>query len=201
MRRWLCGWMAAAVAWGGGLALAEEAARDSGPEVMTLVTSGRELLTAGKTTEAMAILEKAVKLDAQSNEARFLLGAAYIEAERYEDARPMLESLLTAMPDNPMIRNNLAWVYVKSKNPAVRNPAKAVKLARAAVMDAPSDYLIWNTLSEAYYAEGRYDRALRAAESALRLSVLAGVTNAAASRELVSRCRKAVDGAGGPEKE
>lgn len=166
------------------------AAADAG-EAQTLLTSGRELLSRGKITEAVALLEKAKALEPRSNEAAFLLSAAYIEQERLEEALPMLEALQKAMPDNPMIKNNLAWVYVKSKDAAVRNPGKAVKLARAAVIDEPADYLIWNTLSEAYYAEGRYDRALRAAQSALRLSVLAGVTNTASRRELVARCRRA----------
>jgi tetratricopeptide (TPR) repeat protein len=160
-------------------------------ESRALLTSGRELLSKGKIPEAVAILEKARLLEPKSNEAGFLLSAAYIEQGRFEDALPMLESLQKAMPDNPMIKNNLAWVYVKIKDPAIKNPAKAVKLARSAVIDAPSDYLIWNTLSEAYYAEGRYDRALRAAQSALRLSVLAGVTNTVAGKDLVARCRRA----------
>jgi len=160
-------------------------------ESRTLLTSGRELLAAGNITEAVALLEKARMLEPKSNEAGFLLSAAYIEQGRFEDALPMLELLQKAMPDNPMIKNNLAWVYVKIKDPAVKNPARAVKLARAAVIDAPADYLIWNTLSEAYYAEGRYDRALRSAQSALRLSVLAGVTNTVSGKDLVARCRRA----------
>ncbi len=169
----------------------ETGGKQDATEVRTLVNSGRELLGAGKTAEAIAVLEKAVRLGPESQEARFLLGAAFIEAGRYEDAGPLLETLLKVLPDNPMVKNNLAWVYVKSKDDNVRNPAKAVRLAREAIMDAPSDYLIWNTLAEAYYADGKYERALRAAESALRLNLLAGVTNTAACRDLVSRCRKA----------
>ncbi len=169
---------------------AGKATRDAG-EARTLLSSGRELLKQGKIPEAVALLEKARVLEPQGNEAAFLLSAAYIEQERYEEALPMLEALQKSMPDNPMIKNNLAWVYVKINDPAIKNPGKAVKLARSAMMDAPSDYMIWNTLSEAYYAEGQYDRALRAAQSALRLSMMAGVTNTVASKELVARCRRA----------
>lgn len=198
MRGWLLASVSACFLCGALLA-AEEGEGGRAPdkaEVRTLVNSGRELLGARKTTEAIAVLEKAVRVGPESQEAGFLLAAAYIEAGRYEEAGPILESLLNALPDNPMVKNNLAWVYVKSKDASVRNPAKAVTLARAAVLDAPSDYLIWNTLAEAYYADGRYDRALRAAESALRLNILAGVTNTVACQELVSRCRKAAGDAG-----
>lgn len=177
-------------------------AAESG-ESRTLLTSGRELLTQGKIPEAVALLEKARALEPQSNEASFLLSAAYIEQGRFEESLPMLEVLQKSMPENPMIKNNLAWAYVKVKDAAVRNPGKAIKLARAAVMDTPADYLIWNTLSEAYLADGRYDRALKAAQSALRLSVLAGVTNTASGRDLVARCRRAAGeaGRGGTEEE
>lgn len=52
-------------------------AAESG-ESRTLLTSGRELLTQGKIPEAVALLEKARALEPQSNEASFLLSAAYI---------------------------------------------------------------------------------------------------------------------------
>lgn len=164
-------------------------------EVAELLSSGRQSLQAEKWTEATALFEKALKLDPASDEAMFGLSVAYIQLEKYAEALPLLQKLNQQVPSSPMVKNNLAWVYVKSKDPAVRDPQKAVKLARAAVLDVPSDYSIWNTLAEAYYAAGQFDRALRAAQSALRLSTLAGVTNSAASRELVVRCRKAAGAA------
>jgi len=90
-----------------------------------------------------------------------------------------------------VIENNLAWVYAKAKDPAVRDPAKAIRLARDAVLAVPSDFNIWNTLAESYYAAGRYDRALRAARNAWQLSQLAGVTNDAPFREVLTRCESA----------
>lgn len=197
-----CGAMAIEAVPAKGVVGGKPGGAESG-ESRTLVTSGRELLTQGKIPEAVAILEKARALEPQSNEASFLLSAAYIEQGRFEEALPMLEALQKAMPENPMIKNNLAWAYVKVKDTAIRNPGKAITLARAAVLDTPADYLIWNTLSEAYLAEGRYDRALKAAQSALRLSVLAGVTNTASGRDLVARCRRAAaeTGRGGTDEE
>jgi tetratricopeptide (TPR) repeat protein len=177
-----------------GTARAEAAAGKS--EVQTLLASGRQALGAGKWTEAAALFEKAQRMDPANDDAAFGLSAVYIELDRLPEALPLLERLIKIAPENPMVRNNLAWVYVKIKDPAVRNPGKAVRLARAAVLDMPSDYSIWNTLAEAYLADGRYDRALRAAESALRLSRLAGVTNTVPSLDLVSRCRKAAGRAG-----
>ena len=169
----------------------QTSADTSAAETQTLLSSGRGALADSKWTEAVALFEKARKLDPTNSEAEFGLSAALIELNRFSEALPLLEHLHQVVPDHPMIKNNLAWVYVKCTDPAVRNPAKAIKLARGAVLDLPSDYSIWNTLAEAYYADAQYDRALRAAESAWRLSRLAGVTNSAATRELVARCRKA----------
>lgn len=164
--------------------------RPSG-EVADLLSGGRQSLQGGKWTEAAALFEKALSLDPASQEATFGLSAAYIQLNKFDEALPLLLTLSRQLPANPMVKNNLAWVYLKSKDPAVRDPQKAVRLARGAVLDVPADYSIWNTLAEAYYATGQFDRALRAARSALQLSTLAGVTNNTAGRELVVRCRKA----------
>jgi len=164
--------------------------REVAGEVGTLLVSGRSCLLDAKWTEAAALFEKACSLDSTNNEAAFGLSAAYIELKRCEDALPLLEKLVKAVPDNPMVKNNLAWVLLNIKGQAAANAPRAIKLARSALLDVPSDYSIWNTLGEAYYAGGQFDKALRAAQSGLRLSLLAGATNSPC-RELVSRCRKA----------
>lgn len=200
--KWLSmGMMAAWVAGAGLVALAQgtsappaqaavAVARPSG-EIVELLAGGRQSLQAEKWTEAAALFEKALTLDDASQEAMFGLSAAYIQLEKFGEALPLLLALNRQLPLNPMVKNNLAWVYLKSKDPAVKDPRKAVKLARDAMLDVPADYSIWNTLAEAYYATGDFDRALRAAQSAVQLCALAGVTNNAASRELLVRCRKA----------
>lgn len=167
-------------------------------EAQSLLAGGRQALTASKWAEALALFEKAARLEPDNNEAAFGLSVALIQLGRMEEALPLLERLRKAAPDNPMVMNNLAWVYVKSKDPASRKPAEAIKLARAAMLEQPSDFSIWNTLAEAYYADGNYASALRAAQNALRLSRLAGVTNDAVYVELVSRCRRAGSGSATP---
>lgn len=163
-------------------------------DVADLLSSGRDCLMNGKMTEAQALFEKACSLDPANHEAAFGLSAAYIELKRYELALPLLEKLNKEVPDNPMVKNNLAWALLKVKDPAPTNAARAVKLARAALLDVPSDYSIWNTLGEAYYATGQFEKGLGAAQSGLRLSLLAGMTNTPC-RELAARCRKAAGAA------
>ncbi len=163
-------------------------------EVADLLSSGRECLINGKMTEAQALFEKACSLDPTNNEGAFGLSAAYIELKRYDRALPLLEKLNRDVPDNPMVKNNLAWALLNIKEASPENAARAVKLARSALLDVPSDYAIWNTLGEAYYAAGQFEKGLSAAQSGLRLSQLAGITNSPC-RDLVMRCRKAVGAA------
>jgi tetratricopeptide (TPR) repeat protein len=164
----------------------------AGGEALQLLEAGREALKAGRWVEAAALYEKARTMEPDNREAAFGLSAAYMELQRFPEAYPLLERLHEDVPDDPMVKNNLAWVCVKAKEPALRDPARAIRLAREAVLDVPADASVWNTLGEAYYAAGQFEKALRAARSALSLGLLAGSPNVAASRELVARCRRAV---------
>lgn len=163
-------------------------------EVSDLLSSGRDNLMNGKLSEALALFEKASRLDPVNHEAAFGLSASYMELKRYDQALPILENLHQALPDHPMVKNNLAWTLLKIKGSTPANAARAVKLARDALLDVPSEFSIWNTLGEAYYATGQFEKGLSAAQSGLSLSLLAGVTNSPC-RELVVRCRKALDAA------
>lgn len=188
---WVMIWLAGVI-----MAGAEETSTPTvvSGEVAELLSSGRENLQNGKRAEALALFEKACRLDPSSQEAAFGLSAAYLELKRYEEALPILEKLNKDIPDHPMVKNNLAWALLKVKGTTPENATRAVKLARAAVLDVPSDYSIWNTLGEAYYATGQFEKGLSAAQSGLRLGQLAGVTNSPC-RELAVRCRKAASAA------
>lgn len=174
------------------------AAADVAEDVSALMVGGRTALGEGRWLEAATLFEKIRVLQPSNNEATFGLSAAYLELKRFPDALPLLETLVKAVPDSPMVKNNLAWVLLHVKDASGTNTVRAVKLSRAALLDAPSDFSVWHTLAEAYYASGRYDKALAAAENGLRLSLLAGVTNSPC-RELVARCRKAAGNAGSDE--
>ena len=171
-------------------AITSPAGNGKAGEVGTLLSSGRDCLVNGRPTEGLALFEKAFALDPANNEAAFGLSAALLELKRFSEARPVLEKLALNLPDHPMVKNNLAWAILEDKSQKSPDTARAIKLARAALMDVPSDYSIWNTLGEAYYAAGQFEKALRAAQSGLRLSLLAGITNSPC-RELSARCRKA----------
>lgn len=177
---------------------AAPAAVDVAEDVSALMVGGRTALGEGRWLEAATLFEKARTLQPSNNEAAFGVSSAYLELKRFSEALPLLEALAKAVPDSPMVKNNLAWALLNVKDASGTNTARAVKLSRAALLDAPSDYSVWHTLAEGYYAAGRYDKALAAAENGLRLSLLAGITNSPC-RELVARCRKAAGNTGTDE--
>ncbi|MHC1741713.1 MAG: M48 family metalloprotease [Syntrophobacteraceae bacterium] len=93
------------------------------------------------------------------------LGGALLELGRHRDAEHWLVKALEALPDDPVILNNLAWFYATAPPPYFM-PEAALKLAKEAAEKAPEPYIL-DTLAEAYHVNGRHEEALRTIELAL----------------------------------
>ena len=89
---------------------------------------------------------------------------------RYKEAAGLLDALVAEFPDNPMLRNNLVWVYATGGE--MKNGKLALRHAREALLTSPYAPALWNTLAEAYYMSGQYDKALQASDQALDLLML-----------------------------
>lgn len=171
--------------------LARAEAKTPASEMDAMLT-GRDLLNQGRWQEAARYFRATLKTAPASSEARFGLATALTQIERYAEAVPLLEALLREFPDNPAVLNNLAWVLAKTDDPGLRDPPRALRLARDAVLAGPSDFNIWNTLAEAYLANAQPVRALRAARVALGLARSdGGVRDAAPLENLMRRCARA----------
>lgn len=157
----------------------------------TLLEQAQALQSESKWKEVVPILEQAYRQDPTNEAVIFGLGTTYSQVGRYRDGLKLLLELLQKVPDHPSVQNNVAWIYAKATDPDIRDPQKALIYARRALMTVPSDYNVWNTLAEAYYAQSNYQRALRVARVALQLGRLSGDADLAATRELVQRCRTA----------
>ena len=71
----------------------------------------------------------------------------------------MYEKLIAVRPDNDLVLNNLAWLYLTSQDRQLRNLDKAMKLAQKSVELFPTiDNL--DTLAEAYFQSGEIKKAL-----------------------------------------
>jgi len=125
---------------------------------------------------------------------QFSRGTAYVQAGKFQEALDDLLPIMDEYPENHMIKNNVAWIYATADDIAIRNGAKALSLARDAVLQAPSDIHIWNTLSEAYFVSAQYDKALKRAEIALQMAVRQSQPEERLKNmaEQVEKCRQAV---------
>jgi tetratricopeptide (TPR) repeat protein len=73
-------------------------------------------------------------------------------------------------PDDGLVVGHLAWELAISEDPTIRDPARAVVLARRAVKLAPDREMLWITLGTACYRAGRWGEAVTALEKGLALA-------------------------------
>ena len=159
-----------------------------------LVARARKEADAGNNDAAVVTLQSALDREPGNRNAAVALGRQYLQMSRYREAVALLDPVIKAEPGNYVLMNNVAWVRAVATEPDVFNPAEAVRLARAALTLAPSDFHVWSTLAEAFYANGAFDEALRAARQTLRLAELdpKAASGLAVYRGQVTKCEQAV---------
>lgn len=164
-------------------------------EVDALASRGLELLASGQLQAAESVFKQALRKDKSHRKALFGLGTTYIEMRRYKEAETVLLELLRQYPGAVEGLNNLAWMYATASDPAYRKSEKALRYAQDAVLLQPNAFELWNTLSEAYYVLGEYDKAKRAAEQALRLSIEKGAPQRVVGdyRRQLEKCTRAAE--------
>ncbi len=85
------------------------------------------------------------------------------------EAQKAFEKALELAPTHVLAHNNLAWLQATGLDPRVRNTARAVELAQAAVRLAPQVGFCWNTLAVAHYRAGDWKAALAALDKSMAL--------------------------------
>jgi serine/threonine protein kinase/tetratricopeptide (TPR) repeat protein len=94
-----------------------------------------------------------------------------LEAEQaYRQALILQEKLVTEFPNTSGYHNVLAWRLVTCPDSKLRDPSRAVDLAKKAVQLAPDIGSIWNTLGVAQYRAGNWEDAVAALEKSMQLS-------------------------------
>jgi len=87
-----------------------------------------------------------------------LLGDISMERGHEAEAIHYYEKALELDPGNPTVLNNLAWLLVRAKNQRLRDPQRALSLARKATEKEPIAVYL-DTLAEAWFAVGNPSRA------------------------------------------
>lgn len=132
-----------------------------------LMDMGVKYTDEGDYAEAEQAYLRALNKNPDNPSIRFSLSTLYLQTARYEEAAAILTRMKDEYPYHPVILNNLAWIYASSKT--LKNSKKALLHAREAILSKPTDPSLWDTLAEAYYISGEYEKSLRSSNHALDL--------------------------------
>jgi tetratricopeptide (TPR) repeat protein len=147
---------------------------------------GRVLLHLGRLVEARMALQRAQELGIDSGALYALLATSAQLLGRDADAAREYREALARDPELISAANNLAWILAASRDPSLRNPEEAVRLAELALEKRQiPDPGFLDTLAVSYAADGRFDDAVRTATSAAELAEQTG--QAATAKEIRSR--------------
>ena len=82
------------------------------------------------------------------------------------------DKALEIKPDMPALLNDFAWTLATHKNPEIRNPEKALTMAkRACEYTDFKEVNFLDTLSVAYAANNKFSRAIETAQKAIDLAM------------------------------
>ena len=95
-----------------------------------------------------------------------LIGDLMLTRKMEEKAFVAYEKAYSLEPANPEIMNNFAWLLLTSENLTLRDPFKALTLARGAATLQPKGHVL-DTLATAYWANGLVDEAVRTEKQAI----------------------------------
>jgi eukaryotic-like serine/threonine-protein kinase len=90
------------------------------------------------------------------------LGISLAATGQAADADIAFEKALEVAPQDPSPHNSLAWYLATSADTKLRDPGRAVQLAKRAVELAPTESSYWNTLGTARYRAGDWRGAIEA---------------------------------------
>ncbi len=76
------------------------------------------------------------------------------------------DKALDLEPSNPKLLNNLSWLLLTSEDPSLRDPERALDMARLAGMQLPAGHVL-DTLATAYWANGFVEKAVQIEKKAI----------------------------------
>jgi uncharacterized protein HemY len=96
-------------------------------------------------------------------------GQAVAGAGARNEAVAGWEQAVQAGAEHAEVANAVAWFLATTCEPPIRDPVKAVGLAKKAVDSAPQNGDFWHTLGAAYYGAGQWQQAVAALEKSIQL--------------------------------
>jgi tetratricopeptide (TPR) repeat protein len=119
--------------------------------------------------EGIGYLRAAVAVRPQEAEAMMNLSLGYEFLGEYDQALACYRKALESAPQDASLHNSLAWLFATSENAQLRDPGRAVHLAKRAVDLESHDGNSWNTLGVAQYRAGEWQAAIDALGKSMEL--------------------------------
>jgi tetratricopeptide (TPR) repeat protein/serine/threonine protein kinase len=135
-----------------------------------LANRGNALRMLGHNDEALQAYERSIRLDRRQGSVYHNYGAALADAGRTKEALLAFERAYElGFRRDPQTLNQVAWVRATAADPSLRNPSRAVELARAATGLVPREGAAWNTLGVALCRTKEWSKAIPALERSMEL--------------------------------
>jgi tetratricopeptide (TPR) repeat protein len=134
-------------------------------------TLGVAYYRAGRRQEATALMEMDLgDLGAmiQAEDAR-QQAEGFLQSKQWDMAIGAYAQAVDLEPKTALTRNNLAWLLTTCPDSKLRDPSRAVELAKKAVELAPKEGTLWNTLGVAQYRAGDWKAAIEALSKSMEL--------------------------------
>jgi protein O-mannosyl-transferase len=154
---------------------------DPASRAQTYLQLGSAVAAQRRADEGIPYLERAVAMDPSNKTADLILAQAYADAGKDALAIRQFQRALERRPEMPVLLTRSAWVLATSRDPAVRDGARAVELAEHALrVTKGQDPVVYETLAAAYAEAGRRNDAVAAVDAAIAISRATGDAQTAA---------------------
>ncbi len=117
----------------------------------------------------LGVLERGMERSPSDYRLYSAAAAIYHEMEKWDEAKNYYEKSLAIKYDQPETLNNLAWLLVTCEDELFRERRRGLRLARDAA-SLKTEAHIYDTLAEAFLINEKYEEAVEASETALKLS-------------------------------
>ncbi|MBL92029.1 MAG: hypothetical protein CMH56_09510 [Myxococcales bacterium] len=150
--------------------LAKERIEEDPQDVDAYSVMARTLVMAGESTAALGILTEGIIENPQSVDLWIQIGALEVGSGRDTEAASAYREAIRLDSSNGLARNNLAFLLVTTKDPALRDPVLALVHAQQALTTEPENPAFLNTLAEVFNVTGHHSRAVRAIKKAIAIA-------------------------------
>jgi protein O-mannosyl-transferase len=131
----------------------------------------KALLQKGQVSDALVHYRKLLELQPDNIEVHNIVGTVLIQQGRIREGVEEWQKVLAIQPDNGNALSNLAWVLATSPDNSLRDGAKAVQLAEAALrISGRRIPIIFRTLAAAYAESGEFSKAIQVAQQGIELA-------------------------------